>query len=260
MGRRRAFVRSIKRAGRRGAPLHGSGARRHLRVGPDAAHRIAHQIERQQGRRLAARRGRARAAQPVQDRGAEPLQAARLRQGHPAVHHRAARAGPRGARALHAARRAPHRAGHQPGRGRGRRPPGRQPHPARLPGRQRHLHRRGARPRPVRARHVQPGVGRGAQGSLRGPVRPRLHRRHHQPGQQVAEAHPVLRAERHGRQRPAGAGLGGRQPANRRHRERCASTSWASRARRRGAITWTCSAWARRRRSASGSTAPRASS
>ncbi len=51
------------------------------------------------------------------------------------------------------------------------------------------------------ARHVQPGVGRGPEGPLRGPVRPRLDRRHHQPGLQVAEAHPVLRVQRHGGQR-----------------------------------------------------------
>ena len=48
-------------------------------------------------------------------------------------------AGARGARAVHPPRRAAHRARHQPGRGRGRRAPGRQPHAARLPGRQRHL-------------------------------------------------------------------------------------------------------------------------
>ena len=100
--------------------------------------------------------------------------------------------------------------------GEGGRAPGRQPHPARLPGRQRHLHRRGARPGPVLPRHLQPRVGRGAQGPLVGPVRPRLHRRHHQPGQQDAEAHPVLRDQRHRRQRPAGAGHPRLQPALRR--------------------------------------------
>ena len=50
------------------------------------------------------------------------------------------------------------------------------------------------------------GVGRGAQGPLLGPVRPRLHRRNHQPGQQDTEAHPVLRDQRHRRERTAGAG------------------------------------------------------
>ena len=54
---------------------------------------------------------------------------------------------------------------HQPGRRRGRRRPGRQPHAARLLGPQRHLHRRRARLRPVHARHLQPRVGRGAQGA-----------------------------------------------------------------------------------------------
>ena len=217
MGRRRAFVRSIKRASRRGVPFtrlcrHGSGARRHLRVGPDTARRI----ERRQGRRVAARGGRARAAQPVQDRGAEPLQAARSDQGHPAVHHRAARAGPRGARAVHPPRRAPHRAGHQPGRGRGRWSPRGQPHAARLPGRQRHFHRRRARPGPVRSRHLQPRIGRGAQGALRGHVRPGLDRRRDQPGQQVAEAHPLLRSQRYCRQRAPGPRRRGHQSAVRR--------------------------------------------
>ena len=208
-------------ASRARAPPHGRvhrrdepRARRPERVGPDPAPGPG--AEGRQGRRRPARRRRPQPAQPVQDRGAEPLQAPRPDQGHPAVHHRHPGAGARRARDVQPARRAAHRARHQPGRGRGGRAPGRQPHPARLPGRQRHLHRRGARPGPVLARHLQPRVGRGAQGPLVGPVRPRLDRRHHQPGQQDAEAHPVLRDQRHRRQRAAGAGHPRLQPALRR--------------------------------------------
>ena len=75
-------------------------------------------------------------------------------------------------------------------RRRGRRP-GRLPHAARLLGAQRHLRRRDARFRQLLPRSLPPAAGRGPQGTLLLGIRPRIHRRRHQP---VDESCPTLQS------------------------------------------------------------------
>ena len=53
----------------------------------------------------------------------------------------------------------------------------------------------------VHPRRLQPRVGRGPQGAVVDRVRPRLHRRRHQPGEQGAERSRPLRLHRHRRHR-----------------------------------------------------------
>ena len=90
----------------------------------------------------------------------------------------------------HAARRAAQRGGHQPGGGRRRRA-GRQPDHSRLHRAQRSVHRRHARFRQLLSRSVQHAGGGSAARAVVGDLRPRLHRRRGQPGQQDAGSGPA---------------------------------------------------------------------
>ncbi len=153
------------------------------------------------GRHPDAARGRARAAPRVHRARVRLVQAAVPDPRDAAVDHRGAAGGDARAGGLQPPRRAAERHRHQPRRRRGRRRAGRQPDAARVQRAQRHLPRRDPRLRLLHARPLQPRGGRGAQGPLVGDVRARLHRRHHQPGLEDADARAELQRHGHRRQR-----------------------------------------------------------